>query len=71
MASADDEYRAILQNMIDTRVKHIHGLLDLHTRGVEVGTPKLEDIIDREQAAIDGLKLALDNFSLMVASRGT
>ena len=65
MSSSDDDFRQLLQTMIQSRTSEIERLLKLREAGVTVGAPSIDDIINREHGAIDYLQKSLDWFNTM------
>lgn len=54
------DFIKFLENMRDTHISHITRILELSDLGVTLGAPRIEDIIEREQSAIDNIQKSID-----------
>ncbi|MDK4720119.1 hypothetical protein PH552_12265 [Rhizobium sp. CNPSo 3968] len=63
MSSTDDDFRKLLQQMIESHKAHIDQVLRLHDKGVTVGAPTINDIVGTEQQAINNLQSTLDQLN--------
>ncbi|UCA47033.1 hypothetical protein [Pseudochrobactrum sp. XF203] len=50
----------VLEEMRDNHINHIRKLLELKQYGITIGAPAFEDIINREQSAIDNLQKSIN-----------
>lgn len=52
----NQKFRSLLTRMAEDRERYIIELMELHKRGVTVGSPSIADIIDRESKAAQNLR---------------